>query len=148
MTTTPNAADYLKYAAARLNGLAEWATDSIGGAMCEGADHEVECNALTDISGEISAFAGLFGDPLVYSDGRAVTSSAQVDTGLSIRHTWHPDPQHEQPESWRRNLHHDPGTPCPGHYEVTTTPLTQEVNVRVWRLQMLASSGFSDAELS
>lgn len=142
MTTTPNAADFLKYAAARISRCADWAGDSIAGSICEGADgHEAELDALAEVDTEITSFAAMFGDPNRYSDGRLVKSGAWID-GRSIytQHVWHPDPTQEEPQSWRGNLLHDPGTPCPGRYEVTITPQTQAIDVRVFRVSRHADS--------
>lgn len=124
--------DALKYAAARLHSCTDWALDSIGGSMCEGADgHENELAAIADIAAEINGLAAHFGDRGTYSDGRKVKSGAWIDGSIRTEHVWHPDPTQEAPHSWRGNLLHDPGTPCPGIYEVTLTPATQDIHVRV-----------------
>lgn len=140
--TAPNAADYLKYAAARLHSCTDWTVDAIGGSICEGAGgHEIELNALADIAAEVNGIAAEFGDRHTYSDGRAVRSGAWIDGCIHTQHIWHPDPSQEEPRSWRGNLLHDPGTPCPGVYEVTTTPATQDIHVRVVRLVDTANQG-------
>lgn len=125
--------DALKYAAARLHGLTDWALDSIGGSICDHG-HEDELNAIADIVADINGLASEFGDRIVYSDGRMVKSYKQIDEGLSTGHTWHPDPSQEKSESWRGSLlSGDPDVPSPGIYEVTTYPETQEIHVRVVR---------------
>lgn len=126
--------DALKWIAARLHSCTDWAVDSIAGSICEGADgHEIELEALADIAAEINGIASEFGDRGRYSDGRSVASTAAIEDGHTTSHIWHPDPAREKPQSWRGKLLHDPGTPCPGRYEVTTDPRTQALNVRVIR---------------
>ncbi|APE17762.1 hypothetical protein BOH72_23370 [Mycobacterium sp. WY10] len=132
MTHTPNAVDALKYAAAILKHREEWATDAIGGSDCT-VDHELELEALSDTTREICALAAQFGDPCRYTDGRRVKSHAEIEYGVVTEHVWHPDPAAEEARSWRGTLRHDPGVPCSGLYEVTTTPETQEIHVRVVR---------------
>ncbi len=124
--------DYLKYAAAVVRERIEWTTDEIGGSMC-GYNHEIPLDAIDDLRGELEALAARFGDINTYSDGRMVRTSTWIDEGLSTGHVWHPDPSQEKPRSWRGNLMHDPGTPCPGIYEVTTYPATQDIHIRVVR---------------
>ena len=125
--------DALKYAAALLQSRTDWAIDSIAGADC-GGDHEIEIDAISDIAAVINGLAVEFGDRRVYSDGRKVASHAWVEADcIRVEHIWHPDPAQEKPKSWRGNLPHDPGTPCPGIYEVTTDPQTQDLHVRVVR---------------
>lgn len=125
--------DALKYAAAKLSACADWATDSISGSSCEQGGHEDECDAITEVVSEVYCLAASFGEPLRYSDGRLVKSGAWIDNSIRTEHVWHPDPSREKSESWRGNLLHDPGTPCPGIYEVTTYPMTQDIHVRVVR---------------
>lgn len=127
--------DALKYAAAVLHARTDWVLDAIGGSLCEGAaGHETELDAVADIVAEINGLASEFGDRGTYSDGRKVKSGAWIDDDhIRTEHVWHPDPAQEKPQSWRGNLLHDPGTPCPGIYEVTTYPATQEIHVRVVR---------------
>ena len=126
--------DALKYAAARLHGCTDWAIDSIGGSGCEGTGgHDDELNAVADIVAEINGIAAEFGDRGTYSDGRKVKTGARIDDNICTEHVWHPDPTQEKSESWRGTLLHDPGTPCPGVYEVTTDPATQDIHVRVVR---------------
>ena len=126
--------DALKYVAALLHARSDWIVDAIGGSSCEGAGgHELELNALADLSAEINGIAADFGNRLVYSDGRKVKSGAWIEDQIHTEHIWHPDPAQERPRSWRGNLLHDPGTPCPGIYEVTTDPETQGIHVRVVR---------------
>ena len=132
MTTAPNAADYLKYAAAILWQRAEWTTEAISGSCCDG-DHETEQDAITDVACEISRLAPLFGNPRRYSDGRHVQTIREIEPGVYTVHVWHPDPSAEKPRSWRGSLRHDPDEQCPGVYEVTTTPQTQEIHVQVVR---------------
>lgn len=124
--------DALKYAAAILAERTDWALDEIGGSMCNQEGHELQTNAIHEIAVDIAKLAAQFGDPNVYSDGRFVKTGAWID-GESIRteRVWHPDPALDEGESWRGNLLHDPGTPCPGIFEVTTYPATQEIHVRV-----------------
>ncbi|TDO18180.1 hypothetical protein EV580_1364 [Mycobacterium sp. BK086] len=124
--------DALKYAAARLHSCTDWAIDSIGGSdACHG--HEDECGAIADIVAEINGLAAEFGDRGTYSDGRKVKTGAWIDNSIRTEHVWHPDPAQEKPLSWRGNLLSDPGSPCPGVYEVTTDPATQDIHVRVVR---------------
>jgi hypothetical protein len=127
--------DALKYAAAILRQRVEWTTDSIVGSICDDADgHELECDAIREVMIDICALAAQFGDPCRYSDGRQVTSIKEIEYGLSTLHAWHPDAHTEQPRSWRGNLlSHDPDVDSPGVFEVTTTPLTQGIFVRVVR---------------
>lgn len=131
---TPNfpALDALKYAAALLRQRTEWTTDSISGADCN-ADHEPEVSAIEATAAEINTLAAHFGDPRRYSDGRLVKSSREIEPGVITEHVWHPDPSVEEPRSWRGTLRHDPGEPCPGLYEVSLTPATQEIHVRTVR---------------
>lgn len=124
--------DALKYVAAFVRERIEWTTDEIGGSMC-GTDHELQLDAIDQLRGEIDALAVLFGDPNRYSDGRLVKSGRQIEDGIYTSHVWHPDPSQESMQSWRGKLLHDPGTPCPGVYEVTTFPATQDIHVRVMK---------------
>lgn len=124
--------DALKYAAAILESRTDWSLDSIAGSMCEGAGgHEDELDALHAVVDDIKKLATQFGDARRYSDGRLVKSCREIEYGLTTAHVWHPEPALEKSESWRGNLLHDPGTPCPGIYEVTTYPETQQIHVRV-----------------
>lgn len=124
--------DYLKYAAARLHSCTDWAIDSIAGSICDHG-HEDELNDLSDIAAEINGIAADFGNRLIYSDGRVVKTRKEIEQGHTIEHIWHPDPVQNKAHSWRGKLLHDPGTPCPGIYEVTTDPATQDIHVRVVR---------------
>lgn len=126
------AEDYLKYAAAVVRERIEWTTDEIGGGMCE-TDHEIPLDALMDLCGDVDKLTIPFGDPNTYSNGRKVRTSQRIEDGVYTVEVWHPDPAEQQSKSWRGNLMHDPGTPCPGLYEVTTYPETQEIHVRVVR---------------
>ncbi|MCH9729156.1 MAG: hypothetical protein K0U84_05660 [Actinomycetia bacterium] len=132
MTTTPNAADYLKYAAAILRQRIDWTTDAIGGSDCT-IDHVRELDAIDDTLIEITYLAAQFGDPHHYADGRRVKTATEIEHGVVTEHVWHPDITAEEPRSWRGTLRHDPDQPCPGLYEVSTTPATQELHVRVVR---------------
>jgi hypothetical protein len=126
------AEDALKYVAANLHSCTDWAIDSIGGSLCEGAGgHEEQLSAIADIVAEINGLTSEFGDRGTYSDGRKVKSGVWIDGGIRTEHVWQPDPTQEDSRSWRGNLLHDPGSPCPGIYEVTTHPQTQEIHVRV-----------------
>lgn len=127
------ALDALKYAAALLRQRMEWTGDAIAGSMCDG-DHDIECNAILDTSIEISQLAAAFGDPRVYSDGRAVMSRVEIQRGLVTEHVWHPDPNHEESRSWSDSLPSDPDVPSPGVYAVSTHPATQVIDVRVVRV--------------
>ncbi|ORB26625.1 hypothetical protein [Mycolicibacterium parafortuitum] len=131
MATTPS--DQLKYAAAILWQRAEWTTDAIAGSCCDD-DHDIELDAITDAACEIRAMAEKLGDPRTYSDGRQVQTTREIEPGVYTVHVWHPDPSAEQPRSWRGSLRHDPDEQCPGVFEVTTTPETQEIHVRTVRL--------------
>jgi hypothetical protein len=132
--TTPNPADALKYAAAILQQRMEWTTDAISGSQCDG-DHDIELDAIGDVSAEISALAASFGDLDRYSDGRRVKSRAEIAFGLITEHVWHPDATQEESRSWRSNLlSGDPDVQSPGIYEVTTIPETQQIDVRVLRI--------------
>lgn len=124
--------DALKYGAAILHQRMEWTTDSVSGSDCDG-DHDIEMDAIAEISAEISALASGFGGRLRYADGRAVVSRKEIQRGLVTEHVWHPDPAAEESRSWRSTLPSDPGVPSPGVYEVTTYPQTQEIHVRVVR---------------
>jgi len=127
--------DALKYAAAILRERTDWALDEIGGSTCDQGGHELQTDAIHDITVDISNLAEQFGDPNVYSDGRMVKTSAWIaDDEVGTSHVWHPDVTQEKPHSWRGNLpSYAPDVPSPGLYEVTTYPLTQEIHVRVVR---------------
>ncbi|MAS06193.1 MAG: hypothetical protein CL534_16135 [Ahrensia sp.] len=130
---TKDPADYLKYAAAMLWQRVEWTTETIAVSSCDGA-HDHELDAITDAACEIKSLAMQFGDPRRYSDGRAVQTTQQIEDGCYTVHVWHPEAATEDPRSWRGSLRHDPDEPCPGVYEVTTDPATQQVHVRTVRL--------------
>lgn len=133
--TSYTAADVLKYAAARLWQVTEWTTDSIGGACCEGVDHDAELDAISDAAFEIVKLAGQFGDdPHRYSDGRQVKSTREIEPGVYTVHVWHPNPDEDKIRTWRGYLRSDPDVPSPGVYEVTCDPATQDIHVRVVRL--------------
>ena len=124
--------DALKYAAARLHSCTDWAIDSIAGSICEGADgHEVELEAIADIVAAVNGIAAGFGNRLVYSDGRLVRSTKEIQYGRTTERIWHPDVALDEVTSWRGDLPSDPGVPSPGRYEVTCYPVTQEMHVRV-----------------
>lgn len=131
--TAPNPADMLKYAAALLADRLEWIGDEITGSGCDQDGHETPVNALCDTGIEISELASQYGDPLRYSDGRQVKSTREIEQGFITSHVWYPDPGQEKPQSWRGILLHDPDEPSPGVYEVTLTPATQDIHVRVVR---------------
>lgn len=131
--TAPDPADMLKYAAALLADRLEWIGDEITGSGCDHEGHETPVNALCDTGIEISELASQYGDPLRYSNGRHVRSSREIEPGFITAHVWHPDPSQEEPQSWRGTLRHDPDEPSPGVYEVTLTPATQDIHVRVVR---------------
>jgi hypothetical protein len=135
INTQLRADDALKYAAAILRERVEWTTDSIVGSDCDHHDgHELECDAIREVVIDICALAAQFGDPCRYSDGRRVTSVKEIEYGFSTHHVWHPNAHTEQPRSWTGPLlSHDPDVDSPGVFEVTTTPLTQEIFVRVVR---------------
>ena len=126
------AEDYLKYAAAIVRERLEWTTDEIGGSGCN-CDHETPLDALGDLQVELTQLAIPFGDLNTYSDGRKVKSEACIEDGVYTSEVWHPDPSQQKPRKWRGSLRHDPGTPCPGVYEVSTYPATQDIHVRVVR---------------
>jgi hypothetical protein len=130
--TNYTAADALKYAAAHLKSVTNWALDSIGGGLCDG-DHEDETAAIYDAVNEVLEIASRFGDRRIYSDGRRVEQYAEIQKGLVTHHVWHPDARTEEPRSWRSSLPSDPGVPSPGVYEVTLEPSIQEIHVRVVR---------------
>ncbi|GAB5904575.1 hypothetical protein [Mycobacteroides chelonae] len=133
MTDAPAPADMLKYAAALLAARLEWITDEITGSGCDHGGHEPSIDALCDTGIQISELASLCGDPLRYSDGRQVKSTREIEQGVITSHVWYPDPGQEKPQSWRGALRHDPDEPSPGVYEVTLTPATQDIHVRVVR---------------
>ena len=134
MTANYTSADALKYAAALLKSRTDWACDSIGGSMC-GGHHDTELDAVTDAVTDVLGLAAQFGDPRVYSDGRLVESGAWIQNGLYTSHVWHPDPTAESPQSWRSHLPSgDPDIASPGCYEVTLTPATQDIHIRVVRV--------------
>jgi len=124
--------DYLKYAAAMVRERLEWTTDEIGGSGCD-QDHEVPLDAISDLRGDLEQLAAQFGDLNTYSDGRKVKTGAWIEDGVYTCEVWHPDPSQQQNRKWRGHLRHDPGEPCPGIYEVTTYPATQDIHVRVVR---------------
>lgn len=127
--------DALKFASAILTERTDWALDEIGGSGCDEHGHELQTDAIYDITVEIAKLAAQFGDPNVYSDGRLVRSSRWIEKdALSTGHVWHPNPAQEESRSWRGHLPSgDPDVPSPGVYEVTTYPMTQEIHVRVVR---------------
>lgn len=127
-----SATDALKYGAALLQQRTEWTTDSISGADCN-ADHDPEVGLIEATAAEIIRLAARFGDPRRYSDGRLVKSTREIEPGFITEHVWHPDPTAEEPRSWRGTLRHDPDEPCPGLYEVSLTPATQEIHIRTVR---------------
>lgn len=138
--TTIRADDALRYAAAKLTSCTDWACDSIAGSLCDHG-HEDELGAIHDAAALIQGLAAQFGDLNTYSDGRQVKSHKQVaeDAGLHIEHIWEPNPYAEERSSWRGNLHSGhPDIPSPGVYEVSTSPLTQEIHIRVLTLRPLA----------
>jgi hypothetical protein len=133
--------DALKYAAAKLKSCTEWACDSIAGSLCDHEGHEDELGAIYDTAAFIQGLAAQYGDLNRYSDGRAIKSHKDVteDAGLRIEHIWEPNPYAEERSSWRGNLHSGhPDIPSPGVYEVSTSPLTQEIHIRVLTLRPLA----------
>lgn len=131
--------DALKYAAAKLTSCTDWACDSIAGSLCDHGGHENECDAINDVAAFIQGVAAQFGDINRYSDGRAVQSTAQIVDGLTTAHIWEPNPYAEEPSSWRGNLHSGhPDIESPGVFEVSATPLTQELHIRVLTLRPLA----------
>ncbi|BCI55009.1 hypothetical protein NIIDNTM18_42870 [Mycolicibacterium litorale] len=125
--------DALKYAAAILKQRISWTTDEIGGSMCD-TDHELQLDAISEIVRDIEALAARFGDVNHYSDGRAVKSGAWIEDGAYTEEIWHPVVSEDSTRSWRGHLMSDPEVPCPGIYEVTTDPATQEIHVRVVRI--------------
>ncbi len=134
MTNHTNAADALKYAAAILRQRMGWTTDAIGGSGCDG-DHDVELDAIGEVSAEITALAASLGDMHRYSDGRRVLSRAEIARGLVTEHIWQPDPAREESRSWRGYLlSGDPDVSSPGVYEVTTDPAVQRIHVHVVRI--------------
>jgi hypothetical protein len=127
--------DALKYAAALLKDRTDWTLEQISYCDC-GDDHETATEAIAAVVHDIRALAAVFGDPRRYSDGRPIeTSSAEIIPTYGSRqsHIWHPDPSQEKPQRWRGPLLSDPGVPCPGIYEVSTDPATQDIHVRVMR---------------
>ena len=133
--TALRADDALKYVAAILKYRADWTCDSIGGADCAG-NHETKLDAISDVVLEIRALAAEFGNLMVYSDGRNVESYAQIGQGLVTHHIWYPVPSEEKPAAHRGHLlSGDPDVPSPGIYEVTTYPATQDIHVRVARME-------------
>lgn len=90
-------------------------------------------DALHDLIEDVAALAAQCGDPHHYSDGRRVKTAREIEFGLVTEHIWHPDPSTEEPRSWRGTLRHDPEESCPGVFEVSTDPATQEIFVRTVR---------------
>lgn len=130
--------DALKYAAAQLTSCTDWACDSIAGSLCDHGGHEDELDAINATAAFIQGLAARFGDPNRYSDGRHVKSQKEVVEGLRTEHIWEPNPYAEEPSSWRGNLHSGhPDIPSPGVYEVSTSPFTQELHIRVLTLRPL-----------
>jgi hypothetical protein len=130
--TTPTPvppADALKYIAALVTERTDWTTDAISGSGCN-RSHEIEVDAIDAMVREIVNLARQYGDPRVYSDGRQVRTTTRIHScGLTSAHVWHPDPTAEAPQTWGGSLLHDPGTPSPGVFSVTTDPATQRVHV-------------------
>lgn len=132
--------DAIKYAAAILHERTSWACEAIGTSEeCGNTEqwgddvHGDQLEAISLVVAEITALAAQFGDQRHYSDGRLLTSRADIEVGMYTTHIWHPDPSREMPLRWRGELLHDPGTPRKGIYEVSTNPVTQELYVRVLR---------------
>jgi hypothetical protein len=135
------AADALRYAVAKLTSCTDWACDSIAGSLCDHGGHEDELDAINAVAAFIQGLAARFGELNRYSDGRLVKTQREVeeDSGLRVEHIWEPNPYAEEPSSWRGNLHSGhPDIASPGVYEVSTSPLTQELHIRVLTLRPLA----------
>lgn len=125
--------DALKYAAAILKSRTDWALDSIGGSGCD--NHDVEVEAIAAVVADIHELAKQFGDPRRYSDGRLITSRAEIQPGFITEHVWHPDVSIEPVGRHSGHLPSgDPDVASPGFYEVTTDPATQDLHVRVVRV--------------
>ncbi|MDO2354672.1 hypothetical protein [Mycobacterium avium] len=135
--TSMTPVDALKCAAALLRQRMEWTTDTIGD--CD-SDHDIELDAINDTSDEITKLAAEFGDPRVYSDGRAVMTRKEIQRGLVTEVVWHPDARRDACRSWSACLPSDPGIPSPGVYIVSTHPARQFIDVRIVRPE-LESSG-------
>lgn len=118
--------DQIKYAAACADVTCEWALTECGD--CEN-EHDTAVNAISDALLELLSAVHRLPDRHRYSDGRVIVSRVEVEYGLIAQHIWKPG--NEDPQSWRSDLPHDPGTPPRGKYEVTTDPVTQQMHVRV-----------------
>ena len=129
-----NAEDALRYAAAILRERIAWTTDEIGGSCCNG-DHELQLDAIHQISKDIANLAARFGDPNLYSDGRVVESGRWIDeNAIYTSHVWHPNPDEDATHTWRGHLPSDPDEPSAGVYEGECEPATQQIRVRVVRM--------------
>jgi hypothetical protein len=138
--------DVLKYQAAIGKSHIEWATDYISGNVYHGLsddaarqiedvlEHPIETideyakgilAAVLDVEPDFTLSEGR------YSDGRRLTSSVQIETGMTFSHTWHYDASKGPQEPfWIRGgeLGADPGQYA-GSYAVMVDPSTQTLEV-------------------
>lgn len=128
-----NGTDAIKYLAAKLAADTDWAVDAIGGSGCGYNDsHDVEVGALVDAVQAVKSFAREFGgDPQFYSDGRRVSTTVEIVSGLCTSAVWHPLVERDEVRSWTALLPTDPGQPSRGSYRVTTDPATQTIDVQI-----------------
>lgn len=143
-----SALDVLKYQAAIGKSQIEWATDYIGGNVYHGlsddAASQIE-DALEDPIETINDYAkGILASVLDiepdftlsegrYSDGRRISSSVEIETGMTFSHTWHYDvSKGPQGPFWIRGgeLGADPGQYA-GSYAVKVDPSNQTLEVEV-----------------
>jgi hypothetical protein len=130
--STPNAGDSLKYLCAIVRQRIACATDAIASDGCDG-DHDDALAEIRAIIREVDRLAAPFGDPHVYSDGRQVETTVQIEPYSHLTHTWHPDPTAEKARSYGGSLLYDPDTECPGFFQVATDPATQTIDIAVIR---------------
>ncbi|WP_433597901.1 hypothetical protein ACQPXH_19105 [Nocardia sp. CA-135953] len=118
--------DALQWLAHRTRSQIEWATDSIGwSSACDDgaeADYESELDSLSEhLEAMDAVLAGLPGQWGVYSDGRPVSTSVEIERGAILDYLWSPDPSVDVPHVISGHRPADPGVDG-GTYQVTVTP--------------------------
>jgi hypothetical protein len=90
--TAIDPADHLKYLRHQGRATLERVFETIAGSadLTEHVSDEV-CGAL-DVVNDLIDSITVDGNPNRYSDGRAVFTELELDHGVTMRHTWHPDP--------------------------------------------------------
>lgn len=101
-TTTPNAADHLKYVAAEALPLLDYAIDQLMQTTVDDPDIETALDGVRDILDAVkriavesaATFCRNGHDLDHYSDGRAIESKIELERGNEFRYRWHPQPDH------------------------------------------------------